>query len=79
MASSILAAEVRASGLAFLGAAMAVAAFAASAVFGFAWQWWGPTTAVGVFLAAIVAALVFAAALLKPLLSARSWSRPGPG
>jgi MFS family permease len=70
VASSILPAEVRASGLAFLGAAMAVAAFAASAVFGFAWQWWGPITAVSVFLAAILAALLLAVTLLRPMVSA---------
>ena len=72
IASSILPPEARASGLAFLGAVMAVAAFVASAAFGFAWQWWGPATAVSVFLAAIVAALAFAVALLKPLLPGRS-------
>lgn len=66
IASSILPAEVRASGLAFLGAAMALADFSASAAFGFAWQWWGPDVAVTAFLVGMVSAILLASVLLRP-------------
>ena len=51
-----------------LGAAMALAAFAASTVFGALWQWKGPTFAVAVFLVGLVVSLVAALALLGPQL-----------
>jgi MFS family permease len=71
LASSILPADVRSSGLALLGAAMALAAFAASATFGAIWGWKGPTFAVGTFLAGLVVALGLTLLLLRPLLVRR--------
>jgi hypothetical protein len=47
---------------------MALAAFAASAVFGALWGWEGPTFAVAVFLGGIVCALGLGVVLLRPLL-----------
>ena len=58
VATSILPDQQRASGLALLGAAMAIAAFAASTVFGALWEWKGPTFAVAVFLVGLVVSLV---------------------
>jgi MFS family permease len=68
VATSILDPRVRTSGLALLGASMALAAFAASAVFGALWGWEGPTFAVAVFLGGIVCALGLGVVLLRPLL-----------
>ena len=68
VATSILPDQQRASGLALLGAAMALAAFAASTVFGALWEWKGPTFAVAVFLIGLVVSLVTALALLGPQL-----------
>jgi MFS family permease len=72
VASTILPPEVRTSGLALLGATMALSAFVASAVFGALWGWRGPSLAVTVFLIGLVAALGLAVALLRPLM------RPSP-
>jgi hypothetical protein len=71
IASNILPAPVRTSGLAILGAAMALTAFAASTVFGAIWGWKGPNFAVGVFLAGLIVALGVAVVLLRPLLLGR--------
>ena len=68
VATSILPDQQRASGLALLGAAMALAAFAASTVFGALWEWKGPTFAVAVFLVGLVVSLVTALGLLGPQL-----------
>jgi MFS family permease len=68
VATSILEPRVRTSGLALLGASMALAAFAASAIFGALWGWEGPTFAVAVFLGGIVCALGLGVGLLRPLL-----------
>jgi len=70
VASSVLMPELRTSGLALLGATMAISAFLASAIFGALWGWEGPTFAVTVFLAGIVGALGLAVALLRPLFGA---------
>jgi MFS family permease len=72
VASAILPTEVRTSGLAFLGAVMALAAFAASVGFGAVWGWKGPTFAVSAFLVGLVLALALAVTLLRPLLRAVS-------
>lgn len=72
VASTILPASVRTSGLAVLGACMALTAFAASTVFGALWGWKGPDFAVGVFLAGLVVALGLAVVLLRPLLLGRT-------
>jgi MFS family permease len=68
VATSILPDQQRASGLALLGAAMALAAFAASTIFGAIWQWKGPTFAVAVFLVGLILSLATALWLLTPLL-----------
>ena len=68
VATSILPDQQRASGLALLGAAMAIAAFGASTIFGALWEWKGPTFAVAVFLVGLVVSLVSALALLGPQL-----------
>ncbi len=47
---------------------MALAAFAASTMFGALWEWKGPTFAVAVFLVGLVVSLVGALALLGPQL-----------
>ena len=68
VATSILPDEQRASGLALLGGAMALAAFAASTIFGAIWQWKGPTFVVAVFLVGLILSLATALWLLRPLL-----------
>lgn len=68
-ASGILPEDVRASGLALLGTVMALADFAASAIFGALWGWKGPTDAVEVFLGGLAVALVASTVLLRPLLA----------
>jgi MFS family permease len=72
MASSILPEPVRTSGLAIVGATVALTAFAASTVFGAIWGWQGPNFAVGVFLAGLVVALLLSIVLLRPLLLGRT-------
>jgi Na+/melibiose symporter-like transporter len=76
VATSILEPRVRTSGLALLGASMAVAALGASAVFGALWGWEGPTFAVGVFLGGIVCALALGVVLLRPLLRTEAGAVP---
>jgi MFS family permease len=68
VATSILPDEQRASGLALLGGAMALAAFASSTVFGAIWQWEGPTFAVAIFLIGLILSLATALRLLGPQL-----------
>jgi MFS family permease len=68
VATSILPDEQRASGLALLGGAMALAAFAASTIFGAIWEWKGPTFVVAVFLVGLVLSLGTALRLLLPQL-----------
>jgi MFS family permease len=68
IATTILPPSVRASGLALLGAVMAMGAFAASVMFGELWGWRGPTFAVTASLVGLLAALACAALLLRPLL-----------
>lgn len=75
VASNVLPAETRASGLALLGAVMALVAFGASTAFGALWGWNGPGEAVEVFLAGLVVAVVLSAVALRPLLVERA----GPG
>jgi MFS family permease len=69
IASTILPDSVRASGLALLGALMAIAAFVSSVLFGAVWGWKGPTFAVGVFLGGLLGALGVSLVLLRPLLA----------
>jgi MFS family permease len=79
VATSILPDRQRASGLALLGAAMAMSAFAASTIFGALWQWKGPNFAVTVFLGGILISLGATLWLLRPrLLYERiSWRSAG--
>jgi MFS family permease len=77
IATSILPDEFRASGLALLGAAMALAAFAASTTFGALWGWRGPTFAVGVFLVGLVLVVGGAVRCLQPLLVNEASRRGG--
>jgi MFS family permease len=68
VATSILPDQQRASGLALLDGAMALAAFAASTIFGAIWEWKGATFSVVVFLVGLIFSLVTALALLGPQL-----------
>ncbi len=76
VATSVLEPRVRTSGLALLGAAMAIAALVASTVFGALWGWDGPTFAVTFFLVGIVVALGIGVVLLRPLLRAEAGTVP---
>jgi MFS family permease len=60
----IIPAQLRTSGMAVIQTGNAVANLASSTVFGLAWTLWGPSTAVVVFGAALVASLVLGAAIL---------------
>ena len=68
IASGLLPVEVRTSGLALLGAAMALTALVASVGFGAMWGARGPTFAVHVFMIGLVIALGLSILLLRPLL-----------
>jgi MFS family permease len=62
--SALVAAEVRASGLALLGTTVNVARLLASVAFGALWTAWGTGTALAVFAVALAAAITFAALVL---------------
>jgi MFS family permease len=64
LGSSIVPAEVRASGLALLGTATSLARFAASLAFGALWTLWGAEAAIACFGVALAAAGALAALLL---------------
>jgi MFS family permease len=64
MTSSTLPEELRATGLAFLNGAVAVAGFFSALTFGALWSWIGPSATVRIFLIALVVTLVAAALLL---------------
>ena len=68
IASNLLPGDVRTRGLALLGAALAVGAFAASVAFGAVWGWKGPTFAVAIFLLGLLVAMSLSLVLLRPLL-----------
>jgi MFS family permease len=57
MASAVIPAELRSSGLAWLTTVIVGAKLAASVVFGRLWQWWTPDTAVSYFLVGMLVAL----------------------
>jgi MFS family permease len=67
-----LPAEVRATGLALLATAVGVARLLASLAFGAVWSWWSVETALTLFAAGLVAALVLA------FLALRGSDRPTP-
>jgi MFS family permease len=69
VATNILPADMRASGLALLDATIALTALVASTIFGALWGWRGATFVVTVFLIGLVAALAAALGLLRPLLA----------
>ena len=64
MASAVIPAELRSSGLAWLTTVIVGAKLAASVVFGRLWQWWTPDTAVSYFLVAMLVALPVAFLIL---------------
>jgi MFS family permease len=57
MASAVIPAELRSSGLAWLTTVIVGAKLAASMVFGRLWQWWTPGTAVSYFIVGMLVAL----------------------
>jgi MFS family permease len=58
LASSMLPEELRTSGLALLSTATSLARLVASILFGLLWAWQGVETAVWVFMAGLVAAMI---------------------
>jgi len=76
IATRVLPADQRASGLALLDATMALMAFAASITFGALWGWRGATFVVTVFLSGLVVALLASVLLLRPLMAREATSAP---
>ncbi len=64
LASAIVPAELRTSGLALLATATSVSRLLASVLFGVLWTWWDVQVAVSLFLSGLVVAIVLAAAAL---------------
>ena len=65
LASRVLPAELRTSGLAIVTTATSLARLLASVLFGIVWTWWTMETATYVFLVAVVVAIVLAAVTLS--------------
>jgi MFS family permease len=65
MASTVVASDLRTSGIAILTTVAALSAFLASLLFGAAWTWWGPTTAVAWFTAGAALAVAVAGIVLR--------------
>ena len=65
MASAVLPAELRTSGLALLTTVSSLTRFAASILFGLVWTFWGPDGAVVAFLVALVVAIPVAGRILS--------------
>lgn len=66
LASPLIPAALRASGLALVTTVTSVAALLGSVLFGAMWTIWGTQTAIGVLFAALLAAVVLAAVVLLP-------------
>jgi MFS family permease len=64
LASEVLTADLRTSGMALLSTATGLARLLASLAFGAIWAWWGAEVAATVFLIALIAALVGASVAL---------------
>jgi MFS family permease len=65
MASTVVAPDLRTSGIAILTTVAALSAFVASLVFGAMWNWWGPSTAVAWFMGGLAFAVTIAAFVLR--------------
>jgi MFS family permease len=64
LASEVIPAELRSSGLAWLTTATTAAKALASGIFGLCWLWWGPNGAVSGFLGAMALAVPVAVVIL---------------
>ena len=65
MASALLPAELRSTGLALLSTVTSIARLVSSILFGLLWTWQGMDIAAGIFMAGLGAAIVLSVMILK--------------